>query len=236
VFRVKNEGLFLEAAVESILRSVDEVVIVDNQSTDLTLEVARALEARHSGKIKVFTYEHSIARCGEDNENEFLKNPKSPHLLANFYNFAFGKATMNYLLKWDGDMIATPAFHDLIKTFRHSKYQTVSMKGFDVSKNSRKIDSIGSRSFEPRLFRRLFSNYHTEKVCEALSSPFLYSLSVYPDDCFIHLKFIKEDPFSNHTAALTEQRKAQMNEMEKISQADIELLAAHGIVILPDQE
>lgn len=235
VFRVKNEGLFLEAAVESILRSVDEIIIVDNQSTDLTLEVAKALEAKYSGKIKVFTYEYSIARVGEDNLKEFNKDPQSPHLLSNFSNFAFEKGTMDFLLRWDGDMIANSGLHQMIGDFKRAKYQTVYMKGCDISKNSRKIDSVGSRSFEPRLYRRQFSSYKNVRIHEALHSPFEYSAIVFPDDTFIHLKFLKEDPFSNHSAELIDVRKAEMSELEEISRVDHELLTSYGISIAPPQ-
>lgn len=231
VFRVKNEGLFLEAAVESILKSVDEIVIVDNQSTDLTLEVAKALQAKYAGKVKVFTYEYSIARVGEDNLKEYNKDPKSPHLLSNFSNFAFEKGTMDFLLRWDGDMIANHAFHQMILEFKRGKSQTVYMKGCDISRNSRKIDSVGSRSFEPRLYRRQFSSYKNVEIHEALDSPFAYSAFVYPDDTFIHLKFLKEDPFSNHSTELVDVRKAEMTELEEISQADKDLLMSHGIAI-----
>lgn len=235
VFRVKNEGLFLQAAVESILDSVDEVIIVDNQSTDLTLEVAKALEAKYSGKIQVFSYNYSIARVGEDNLKEFNKDPQSPHLLSNFSNFAFEKGTMNFLLRWDGDMIANSAFHRMIGDFKRSKYQTVFMKGCDISRNSRKIDSVGSRSFEPRLYRRQFSNYKNVRIHEALHSPFEYSASVFPDDTFLHLKFLKEDPFSNHSAELIDVRKSEMTELEEISDEDKNLLTSYGIASPPPQ-
>jgi len=226
VFRLKNEGLFLETAVESILKSVDEVIIVDNQSTDLTLEVAEVLETKYSGKVQVFSYDYSIARVGEDNLNEFNKNPQSPRLLSNFSDFAFEMGTMDFLLRWDGDMIANPAFHQMIQDFKRSKRQTVYMKGCDISRNSRKIDSVGSRSFEPRLYRRQFSSYRNVRTQEALHSPFDYSAIAFPDDTFIHLKFLKEDPSSNHSAELLDVRKAEMTKLEEISQADKDLLTS----------
>jgi hypothetical protein len=232
VLRVRNEGLFLRAAVESILPSVDEVIIVDNQSSDQTLAVANSLQSEFAQKVRVFTYHHDIAKCGEDNKNEFAKDPKSPRLLSNFYNFSFGKAKMNYLLKWDGDMIATPAFHEVVREFRKTIRQTVFMKGFDVSRTARKIDSEGSRSFESRLFRRQGSEYRTGPVCEYLHSPFLFSNFSCPDDCFIHLKFLKEDPYSNHTQALAELRHSQLNETEElVAQDDLAILRSYGIVV-----
>lgn len=232
VLRVRNEGLFLRAAVESILPSVDEVIIVDNQSSDQTLAVANALQTEVPEKVRVFSYHHDIARCGEDNENEFARDPKSPRLLSNFYNFSFGRATMNYLLKWDGDMIATPAFHEVVREFRNTNRQTVFMKGFDVSRNARKIDSEGSRSFESRLFRGQFSEYRTGPLCEYLHSPFLFSSFTCPDDCFIHLKFLKEDPYSNHTQALAELRHSQLNETEEpVAEDDLAILRSYGIVV-----
>ena len=106
------------------------------------------------------------------------------------------------------------------------------MKGFDVSRTARKIDSEGSRSFESRLFRRQGSEYRTGPVCEYLHSPFLFSNFSCPDDCFIHLKFLKEDPYSNHTQALAELRHSQLNETEElVAQDDLAILRSYGIVV-----
>jgi glycosyltransferase involved in cell wall biosynthesis len=45
MIRVKTEAQFLRASVESILPLVDEVVIVDNASTDATAAIANELAA-----------------------------------------------------------------------------------------------------------------------------------------------------------------------------------------------
>jgi hypothetical protein len=132
-------------------------------------------------------------------------------------------------------MIATSAFHRMIEEFKRAKCQTVYMKGCDISRNSRKIDSVGSRSFEPRLYRRQFSSYKNVRIHEALHSPFEYSAIAFPDDTFIHLKFLKEDPFSNHSAELIDVRKAEMTELDEISPADKDLLTSYGIAIPPPQ-
>src|SRR5208282_2632090 len=62
MMRVKNEEAFLRASAESILPLVDEIVIIDNDSTDATPRIARDLARSHPGKIRVCHYPHAVAR------------------------------------------------------------------------------------------------------------------------------------------------------------------------------
>ena len=111
MLRVKNEEDFIEPCVLSIIDLVERVVIIDNLSTDATPAIVQRLAQQHPGKIASYSYEHQIARVGKDNEELAAQgNNQSPCLLANFYNFCLSKCRTNFVLKWDGDMIASPAF------------------------------------------------------------------------------------------------------------------------------
>jgi cellulose synthase/poly-beta-1,6-N-acetylglucosamine synthase-like glycosyltransferase len=61
MLRVKNDEEFLAAAVRSIIDSVDEVVLVDNGSTDATPKVIAALRAEFPDKVVVYGYPYEIA-------------------------------------------------------------------------------------------------------------------------------------------------------------------------------
>src|ERR1700722_12877493 len=103
MMRIKNEEAFLRASVESILPLVDEVVIIDNNSTDATPLIAQELAQSYPGKIKVCQYNHVIARVGSENQAlaSTRAGRKSPQLLANYYNWCMRQCRMNYILKWD---------------------------------------------------------------------------------------------------------------------------------------
>ena len=84
--RVKNEADWIVASVRSILNIADEMVIVDNGSTDGTLESLQALEEEHTGTIRLFSRpEFDLCRLS---------------------NFALSKVQYRWAFRWDGDMVA----------------------------------------------------------------------------------------------------------------------------------
>jgi Sulfotransferase family len=116
VVRVRDEARSLPWVLPPLLRAVGHVVLLDNGSTDGTVEVARAV-AEHEGaaaRLEVHHYPFAVARCGD----EHLGTPAgSVHSLAYFYNWSFAHVRTGYALKWDGDMVladsAVAALRDL---------------------------------------------------------------------------------------------------------------------------
>ncbi len=107
VFRVRNEARNLPWVLPPILSAVQQVILVDNGSTDGTLEVAAAIAAEHgaSDRFTGLTYPHAVARAG----GEHLATPAtSVHSLTHFYNWCFSHVKTSYSMKWDGDMVLTP--------------------------------------------------------------------------------------------------------------------------------
>ncbi len=104
VVRAKNEERALPWVLPPLLRAVEHVVLIDNGSTDRTLEVARESAAAHGAddRLEVHAYPFSVARCGD----EHLGTPAaSVHSLAYFYNWSFAHVRTRYALKWDADMV-----------------------------------------------------------------------------------------------------------------------------------
>jgi hypothetical protein len=92
VMRIKDECDWVRLSILSILDFADEIVFVDNGSTDGTLELVRALKDDWGiAKLKLFTFPPI--------DGVKIKT----HQL---YNFAFGQATKTWVFKWDGDFIA----------------------------------------------------------------------------------------------------------------------------------
>src|SRR5262245_30331261 len=86
--RVRNEEEFLYASVKSIVDCVDEIVIVDNLSTDRTPLIIGALRGEHPDKVVSYRYPYDIRRVGRENWEMTLRpnGRLSPHLLGNYYN------------------------------------------------------------------------------------------------------------------------------------------------------
>jgi glycosyltransferase involved in cell wall biosynthesis len=197
--RVKNEEEFLAVAVRSIVDSVDEVVIVDNGSTDATPALIAALRDEYPRTITTFHYPHEIARVGRDTWQLLATSGgRSPHLSGTYYTWCLRRCRQPYVLKWDGDMLATPAFHDAIATWRRSRAPILMMQGanvhsdrqhFAAARSSDRAALLAQQScprmpgwvasmtrdfLEPHLFPRLGARYaHPAGFTQSLVSPFL---------------------------------------------------------------
>lgn len=86
IVRVKNEEDWIEPSLLSIQDVVDEMIVVDNGSTDKTPELLHTLEKQLAPKLKLFGMPH-LDHC-----------PLS--------NFAVAQTRYRWVLKWDGDFVA----------------------------------------------------------------------------------------------------------------------------------
>ncbi len=86
MMRVKDEADWIEPSVESIKGVADEIVIVDNGSTDGTYELLTTIASKEKGLIKLF------------------RQPDLDH--CSLSNFALEKTIFRWVFRWDGDMVA----------------------------------------------------------------------------------------------------------------------------------
>jgi len=107
MLRAKNEAANVPVVLPEILGLFDEVVFIDNASTDATVaEVARiAVEHEHGDRIKIVSYPFSIARCGDEH---WATPEDSVHNLAYYYNWCLSQCSFDYVFKWDLDMVPIP--------------------------------------------------------------------------------------------------------------------------------
>lgn len=197
--RVKNEEEFLAAAVRSIVDSVEEIVVVDNGSTDATPAVIAALRADYPDTIVSHRYPYEIARVGGETWELLAASAgASPHLSGTYYNWCLRRCTQPYVLKWDGDMVATAALHDAIATWRRSRAPVLLMQGANVHPDRQHLAAarssdraalvtrqrcpripawVGSMThdhLEPHLFPRFLARYgHAAGFTQSLASPYL---------------------------------------------------------------
>jgi hypothetical protein len=204
MIRVKNEQDFLYPSVKSIADCVDEIVIIENLSNNPTLDIIKSLKKEYPLKIKFFEYPYEVRKVGKDNwelaTNKSLKS--SPHLLSNYYTWCLNKCTKSYVIKWDGDMIATEMFFNSVIKFKQSPYKHILMiRGANIHPDLQhliapsvsKTESLQGHFFAPtslsnwlspytdfeyRLFPKVFARYDSGYWwCERLRSPFVDALS-----------------------------------------------------------
>ena len=114
VLRVKNEARNMPYVLPSLLRSVASVIVIDNGSTDGTLDIAREVadQLDMSRKLTVMEYPFVVSRCGSEHLHT---PPDSVHSLTYFYNWSFSHVETSYALKWDGDMVLTGEGEQIVR-------------------------------------------------------------------------------------------------------------------------
>ena len=102
IIRAKNEELNIKECIESVVDLVDEIIFVDNNSTDNTYEFMSNYEKIYNN-IKLYKYNINVSKVGNEHKNA-IKN-KNPNTLGNFYNWSLSKSTYSTVFKWDADFL-----------------------------------------------------------------------------------------------------------------------------------
>ena len=103
MLRVKNEEVKILPCLSSIVEYFDEIIIVDNGSTDNTQVIVKQFIKDHPDKnINFYSYPYRMAKFGDDH----LSTPEnSLHNMAYYTNWCISKCQHKWIFKWDGDMI-----------------------------------------------------------------------------------------------------------------------------------
>jgi len=116
IIRAKNEELNIKDCIESVVDLVDEIVFVDNNSTDKTYKFVSNYCKLYS-KIKLYKYNINVSKVGNEHANA-IKN-KNPNTLGNFYNWSLSKSTYNNVFKWDSDFLCIKNnFQSLVNLYK----------------------------------------------------------------------------------------------------------------------
>jgi len=109
--RLKNEAEFVDRAIASHIGGLDELIIVHNDCSDETPAICHHWQRLYPEKIKVYEYEPKVVPICTP---ESLKiDPRSPHCIANYYNYALSLTNRKIVIKVDGD------HHAISSRFRH---------------------------------------------------------------------------------------------------------------------
>ncbi|MDA8052233.1 MAG: hypothetical protein M0002_19890 [Rhodospirillales bacterium] len=102
--RLRNGAEFLDRAIASDVRALDGLAIVFDDCIDETRGSFRRWEQRYPDKITVAEYEPKVIRIGT--LESLTIDPRSPHCIANYYNFAPARTNRMIVIEIDGDHLA----------------------------------------------------------------------------------------------------------------------------------
>lgn len=130
-----NEKYWIKESILSIVNIVDDIIYIDDRSTDGSLEIVEGLSNIYKN-IKIFKYkDHGLKKLGE------LKN------------FALLNSKNELVIRWDADFIA---YNDITELFRFSlsnidKYDAYILKGPNLQGDIYH-SPINNESFGPEVY------------------------------------------------------------------------------------
>ena len=214
MIRVKNEGSNIYNVLSSIKNCFDEIVVIDNNSSDNTIpEINRAARDFPSlrTKLKIHHYKFEIAKCGIDN---FMEAQSSPSSLASFYNYSLKKCNFSKICKWDGDMILPRSMEKLFQDFTQKVLATAAssedstvfgvMKGITVYKgsNSKFYCRPSASEREARIFDNSPGVFFVKEILwEQLFSLHNIERVISEDITFVEFKDTSTNEFSHWSIA-----------------------------------
>ncbi len=220
MLRVKNEAQSLPWVLPGVLRSVEQAIVVDNGSTDDTVEVARqvAAEMGLEERLRVLSYPFAVSRCGPEHLQTF---PDSVHSLTYFYNWSFSHVRTRYALKWDGDMVLTPQGEGVLRDLAwqlQSSDGTVKLRRYPVYVESERLAYVDFGPTPYELWGWRNSPDHTViKLFDwEMVRPWADDVIQLPDWVCFELKWLDADEFSHwsHTNFKTEINARKRREWE----------------------
>lgn len=187
IFRIKNAETYLESSVTSIAPICTEIVIVDNNSSDKSIDVCYKLQEQLKDvcNVKIYSYKNKLAIAGEN----YSKNLNSANSLAAYYTFAFSKATSDYVMKADAHLLYTPLALEKIQNKLRKGRRVIIFKGIElygmklsferyIFKNDASYSFVDGESYEELRFNYKLSKW--EQFRSTIMTP-----------CFIHFKRIR---------------------------------------------
>ena len=140
---VKNEEKFLRRCLDCVVNLMDEIIIVDTGSTDKTKEIA----AEYTDKIYDYKW------CDD---------------FADARNFAFSKATMDYIYSCDADEVIDDANRMRFMNLKTALIEDVEIVQMHYIESSGSSVLNAKSEYRPKLFKRLRNFTWIEPIHETI--------------------------------------------------------------------
>jgi glycosyltransferase involved in cell wall biosynthesis len=116
---------------------LDELILVDNNSTDHTVEICEKFVTNYPKKVKFYHYTPDVLHYGLKRSHPHT----SPHSLAYYYNRCFSKTTKSHVMKVDDDNIALPKIYTRLieKIIRENKAGFYTTRGLNIFQKDGKL-------------------------------------------------------------------------------------------------
>ena len=234
--RMKNEEQKIYYCLKSIIDVFDEIVVIDNLSSDNSLNIVKDFKKQYDrdNKIKISNYPFRVARCGDENEST---PENSIHSRAYYDNYSLSLCSFKFVFRWDADMILKKEMRTKFKNFleqvNHTELKVWKIKGTTVYRSLKDeyfVDTSQTYG-ERRLYPCSYLNryFKGQKIKNKFSSNLKTSVpsDLFPEVVFFELKFANEDEFSHWTTTefkkLGRKRKTKEWEtLEMIKKGNIE--------------
>ena len=205
MLRIKNEEKNIRKVILSIADVFEEIIVVDNGSTDKTIEIIKEISSFNSfieKKIKIYDYPFNVSRCGVENLNT---DKNSLHSLAYFYNYALSKCNCEYVMKWDGDMILPKEMinemNNFLNNIINSRRHLLGIpKGITIFKAHNGVLYYKKDQYEAeiRIFKNITQNYFEKDILwERFQSNTDARLIQSANPIFIEYKDLNQNEFSH---------------------------------------
>ncbi len=215
--RLRNEIAFVDRAIASHLPFLDELVIIDNNSTDGTWELVQTWADRYPAKVRAYRYTPLVHPVGTRLTRDLPTD--HPSSLANYYNYALTRTRHRIAIKIDGDHIAIPHLFEKARDFAlaHVNSSTfISIFGVNLVSNGDELFIANDFYFRPapklkqkRIGMSPFTHGDhaffqvTEYSWHQVDPQHAYEVmplhAIYPRQirfspvCFLHMKNVKSD-------------------------------------------
>lgn len=204
--RLKNSSDFLIESIESHINLVDEIILVDNNSTDNTKKICKNMEKKYPNKIKYYDYKPEVYTYWHPEWDKIPNN--STKSMAYYYNWTLSKTTYKYVAKLDDDMIAYnwEYLSNLIKNIKDkwlNKLEILPQYNIVAFDNTLKIPLRGSSKILPLFWWTYldhgffpiskYTYFIRWKTCEAFLFPFNAKINI---PCYFHLKGMKKEAWT----------------------------------------